>query len=419
MLRKLIFTLLLLSLGLAGCSPAANPVNSIATATLPLPSQANIQSPTVVVSSCTVVTGIMPTPDPTEAASLSVFKPVSAADWARGPQDAAVTFIEYSDFQCPYCSEFNTVMDQVLQDFPGDVRVVFRPFPNPGHDKAMLSAQASEAAGSQGKFWEMADLLFNEQQTWYLMSSTEFESWVGQQASSLGLDVEKFQSDLHSDIITAKLNDALAEDMAISIPGTPFILINGKIWQGPRDIGSIETVIKLTLLESKQVTGCPPAVIDVNKQYLAHLVTEKGDIVIQLFPDAAPIAVNSFVFLAKQGWFNGITFHRVIPGSYVQSGDPSGTGYGTPGYAFINEINPDLNFDKAGVVGMANAGTDSNGSQFFITLTPQPDLDGKYTVFGQVVQGMDVLENLTPRDPSQPGPLPQGDKILEVKIEEK
>jgi cyclophilin family peptidyl-prolyl cis-trans isomerase len=129
--------------------------------------------------------------------------------------------------------------------------------------------------------------------------------------------------------------------------------------------------------------------------------------------------VNSFVFLARQGWFDGVTFHRVIPGFVAQAGDPSGTGTGGPGYYFANEIRTDLGFDKPGMVGMANAGPDTNGSQFFIVYAPQPKLDGSYTVFAQVIQGMDVVESLTPRDPQTSLGLPPGDKILGVTIEEK
>jgi cyclophilin family peptidyl-prolyl cis-trans isomerase len=128
--------------------------------------------------------------------------------------------------------------------------------------------------------------------------------------------------------------------------------------------------------------------------------------------------VNSFIFLAQNGWFDGVTFHRVIPNFVAQAGDPSGTGYGTPGYAFKNEIS-DLKFDSPGVVGMANAGADSNGSQFFITYSAQPTLDGSYTIFGKVIQGMDVAKNLTPRDPSKGTDLPPGDTILSVTIDEK
>jgi cyclophilin family peptidyl-prolyl cis-trans isomerase len=158
--------------------------------------------------------------------------------------------------------------------------------------------------------------------------------------------------------------------------------------------------------------------VNPQKQYIATLHTEKGDIVMQLFADKAPLAVNSFVFLARQGWFNGVTFHRVIPGFMAQAGDPSGTGSGNPGYFFDNEIN-DLKFDKPGMVGMANNGPDTNGSQFFITYAPAAQLDGGYTVFGQVLSGLDVAEKLTPRDPGQGAGLQPGDKILSVDIEEK
>jgi cyclophilin family peptidyl-prolyl cis-trans isomerase len=159
--------------------------------------------------------------------------------------------------------------------------------------------------------------------------------------------------------------------------------------------------------------------IDPTKEYIATLHTEKGDIIIELYADKAPIAVNNFIFLARHGWYDGVTFHRVISGKIAQAGDPSGTGYGMPGYAFKNEISPNLKFDGPGVLGMANAGADSNGSQFFITYSAQPTLDGKYTIFGKVIQGMDVASSLTPRDPSKSGDLPPGDKILSVTIEEK
>ncbi|MBK8825064.1 MAG: peptidylprolyl isomerase [Anaerolineales bacterium] len=158
--------------------------------------------------------------------------------------------------------------------------------------------------------------------------------------------------------------------------------------------------------------------MDPAKQYIATIKTEKGDIVIQLFPDKAPLAVNSFVFLAKQGWYNGVTFHRVIPGFAAQTGDPSNTGKGNPGYFFNNEIN-DLKFDKPGMVSMANSGPNTNGSQFFITFGPAPHLDGGYTIFGQVLSGLEVAEQLTPRDPDQGIILAPGDKIISVDIEEK
>lgn len=161
----------------------------------------------------------------------------------------------------------------------------------------------------------------------------------------------------------------------------------------------------------------PPLNIDQTKQYFANIKMAKGgEFVIQLYPDKAPKTVNSFVFLACKGYFNGVTFHRVLEGFMAQGGDPTGTGTGGPGYQFENE-NSDLTFDKEGVVAMANAGPDTNGSQFFITFAPATQLNGGYTIFGQVVEGMDVVNGITRRDPQQ-NPDFEGDAMESVTITE-
>ncbi|MGA2159226.1 MAG: peptidylprolyl isomerase [Dehalococcoidia bacterium] len=159
-----------------------------------------------------------------------------------------------------------------------------------------------------------------------------------------------------------------------------------------------------------------PMVIDVNKKYTATIKTVKGDIVCELYPQDAPVTVNSFVSLARKGYYNGCTFHRVIPGFMAQGGDPTGTGSGGPGYQFQNEISSRKHV--TGALSMAHSSLpNSNGSQFFICYQPQPALDGKYTVFGQVIQGMDVVNKLTPRDPTQ-SPTFTGDVINEIDIAE-
>ena len=161
----------------------------------------------------------------------------------------------------------------------------------------------------------------------------------------------------------------------------------------------------------------PPMTIDTNKEYFATVKMAKGgEFIIQLFPDKAPKTVNSFVFLARQGYFNGLTFHRVLQDFMAQGGDPTGTGSGGPGYEFENEDN-DLSFNKAGVVAMANAGRDTNGSQFFITFGPAPHLDGGYTIFGQVTEGMDVVNAITLRNPDENPSFP-GDAMESVTITE-
>lgn len=168
----------------------------------------------------------------------------------------------------------------------------------------------------------------------------------------------------------------------------------------------------------KQYTSAPAMAIDVQKQYFANFKMAKGgEFVVQLYPDKAPITVNSFVFLARDGYFDGVTFHRVLEGFMAQGGDPTGTGMGGPGYQFQNE-DSDLTFDKPGVVAMANAGRDTNGSQFFITFGPTEQLNGGYTIFGQVISGMDVVNGITRRDPDQ-NPNFTGDVIESITITEK
>jgi cyclophilin family peptidyl-prolyl cis-trans isomerase len=157
--------------------------------------------------------------------------------------------------------------------------------------------------------------------------------------------------------------------------------------------------------------------IDPSKRHVATIHLAKGGaFAIELYASKAPVTVNSFVFLSRQEFYNGTTFHRVLDGFMAQGGDPTGSGAGGPGYQFANEDN-DLKFDKAGVVAMANAGRDTNGSQFFITFGPEPRLDGDYTIFGQVVSGMDIVNGLTRRDPDQ-SPNFQGEAIESITIEE-
>ena len=162
----------------------------------------------------------------------------------------------------------------------------------------------------------------------------------------------------------------------------------------------------------------PPAMsIDPSKIYVATFRTAKGDIVVELLADKAPVTVNNFIFLAKQGFYDKTTFHRVLPGSFAQGGDPTATGTGGPGYRFADEFNPALRFDEKGLLAMANSGPDTNGSQFFIMISPQPQLTGRHTIFGKVIAGLAIAASLTPRDPTQ-NPTGPGDTLLSVQISE-
>ncbi len=161
----------------------------------------------------------------------------------------------------------------------------------------------------------------------------------------------------------------------------------------------------------------PPMVIDEASTYDAIITTENGQMRLRLFAEEAPLAVNNFVFLANEGFYDGITFHRVLQDFMAQGGDPTGSGGGGPGYQFANETDNDLSFDRPGILAMANAGPDTNGSQFFITVAPQPRLDGGYTIFGELIDGADVLNAISLRDPQQ-NPTTPGDTILRIDIEE-
>ena len=158
--------------------------------------------------------------------------------------------------------------------------------------------------------------------------------------------------------------------------------------------------------EPKTYSAPPPMTIDTSKQYTATIETEKGNLVLELFASDVPVTVNNFVFLARDGFYNGTTFHRVVPDFVAQGGDPTGTGAGNPGYSFADEFTEHTHV--TGALSMANSGPNTNGCQFFITYAPQPHLDGKHTVFGQLIEGTDVLEKIE-----------QGDTIIRITIEER
>ena len=199
--------------------------------------------------------------------------------------------------------------------------------------------------------------------------------------------------------------------------GLVAVIVVAILWSFLSNRTPAKQPIEVPPITSKQYDAPPPMTIDVNKQYFATVKLVKGgEFVIHLFPDKAPIAVNSFVFLAREGYFTSVTFHRVLEGFMAQTGDPTGSGMGGPGYEFVNEDN-DLTFASAGVVAMANAGRDTNGSQFFITFGPAEHLNGGYTIFGQVTEGMDVVNSITLRDPDKNPDYP-GDAIQSITINE-
>lgn len=393
---------------LSSCTQATLTPSARATPTL------HILIPTP--ASCTnIVTAPTPGPD-----VPSVFPPIGEQDHVRGAADPVFTVTDYSDYQDPRSALFAEVVDQLLEENPDEVRLVSRIFPLIAvNDKAAIAAQAAEAAAEQDRFWEVRDLLYRQQANWIGLPVEDFEQWITAQASTLDMDVEQFQADMHRQDIAARVQQAWEDGQKMGLPGTPLVLINGQIYGGPRDYNSLNDILQLIVLGTRQFTACPPVTVQANRQYLATLHTEKGDIVLQLFADKAPFTVNSFLFLVRNGWYDNITFHRVIPDLFAQTGDPSGTGKGLPGYYVVTEIDPSLTFNRPGMVAMVNSGPNTSGSQFFITYDPAAQFDGKYTIFGEVLSGMEVLEQLTPRD-AQPGiATPPGDKLRSITIEER
>ena len=355
--------------------------------------------------------------NPTTQAAL----PVELGDRAHaiGPADALVTIVVFSDYQCPYCALLAAVLKQIRQTHPDDVRLVYVNTPLSNHDKDALATQVVEAADLQGKFWEMHDLLFDKQAEWTVLAPEAFQTWAMQQAASLGMDPAKFQTDINGKTVADRLHQAVLSTATKPIV-PPIMFVNrASPYTGLADFASLDTVVRMEALTARQFSACPLWVINPLKQYIATLHTAKGDVVIQLLPDKAPLAVNNFVTLARRGWYKGITFFKVLPGFLVMTGDPSETGMGNTGYLFQTEISPVLHFDQAGVVAMDNSGPNTNSGRFFISLVASEQFYGKYTIFGKVLSGMPVLSALTPRNP-QPGVvLPKGDELINITIAEK
>ena len=350
---------------------------------------------------------------------------IKDTDWTLGPEDATVTLLEYADYLCPHCANTAEETKQLLETFPEDIRLVYRHFPLNGSPVSpnQLAVRAADSAGLQGFFFEYHELLFARQADWRGLPDTGalLERFI-EYAVELELDGEQFEADINSPEMMDRAVAAYEHAIALQLRGTPTIFLNGRqantqALSAPEDqwadfIDAQKALAKLPVYEMPEMT------IDPDKSYLASVETEKGSFVIELLPASAPMTVNSFIFLAEEGWFDGITFHRVIDDFMAQTGDPSGTGMGGPGYTFENEIDPDLLFDGPGWVAMANAGPNTNGSQWFITYSAQPNLDGNYTIFGKVIEGMEVVDSLTRRDPMT-NPDFLGDAIISVTIEEK
>ncbi len=314
------------------------------------------------------------------------------------PQHAAVFLVVYSDFQCTACARLAPILRQVQRAHSQDVVLAFRHYPLINiHDKAALAAQAAEAAARQGKFWEMHDLLFAEQSRWMGMKGNAFLAYLQDAARRLGLNVTQFTADLQSEAIHGLIQRAWQNGITHNLPAVPMLYINAQLYTGPMDFADLDAVVRLNILTQHQFHACPPRQIPPDATVEADLLTTRGVVRARLFPQEAPKAVNSFAFLAAHGWYDNNPFFDVRP-EFVRTGDPSGTGYGNAGYTFGLETAPDLRCDRPGRLVLYSAGGDTNSSQFLITRQPLPAYDGRVTIFGQVVAGLDVVQRLTADD---------------------
>jgi cyclophilin family peptidyl-prolyl cis-trans isomerase/protein-disulfide isomerase len=354
---------------------------------------------------------IFPYPEPTED------------DWSIGPEDAAVTIITYSDFSCPYCALMDNELAQLYADNPDDTRLVYRHFLLGYYELSMFGAMTAEYVGEElgdEAFFAFVDRIFEEQETWKEITEDEFKEYLLTLLDEeFGLVPEDFEAILTNEEYLQKFTDQQL-GAQVFVRGTPYVLINGipleympvasfqEAWQWAKDF------------PSKQYDECPEFEIDRDKEYFATVETTKGFFTMQLLPDSAPTTVNSFIFLATRGFYDDVIFHRVIPGFVAQTGDFTGMGIFGPGYTYDNEIDAGLKYSARGVVGMANAGANTNGSQWFITYAPQPVLDGEYTIFALVTEGMDAVEALQIIDPQNPDQTQaEPDRILSISITEK
>ena len=395
-------TALLLPLLLAACasapaSPAAPPTRGPTSTAAPMP--------------CVVVH----TPAASDESWAAQFE---GRAHTSGPADAPVTMVVFSDYQCEACAFMAATLKQLRLAHPDDLQLVYLQTPQADHDKGGLAIQAVEAAALQDMFWEMHDLLFEQQAEWLDLAPSQFVDWAAGQAAALGMDEARFRMDFAGPAVAERLQQAVQAIAGVEGLPLPLVYLNGEI-PPLVDLGSLDALVSMGALTARQFSACPPWVIDPLRQYIVTLHTTAGDVLLELYPDKVPLAVNSFVFLAQQGWFDGSTFFRVLPGLLAKTGDPSGTGLGNPGYYFETEAAAGLRFDQAGVVAMENTGVNTNGSQFFITYGPLPQLDGRFTIIGRVLTGMDILAALAARDP-QPGTyLPPGEELIRVTVEER
>lgn len=365
-------------------------------------------------------------PAPTAAPKPITCEPyplnVNADDHILGNANAAATLIEYGDYQCPACAAFHPQIKTVMGVVSDTARLVFRHFPLPQHDKAIPTAHAAEAAALQGKFWEMHDLLYEKQPEWSSKPLAEITATLKAYANQLQLDVAKFEQDMASEAVAARVKRDMATGRAAGVGGTPTLFLDGRelpveAFQQPDSAEQFRGYAQRRAQDTAGISTKafaferPEQVTDKDAKYVMTVKTNKGDIVAELDPALAPVNVNSTAFLAQQGYFDNtpvVLNDRQI--GAVLIGNP--TLAGNPGYECGAELKTGL-MNQPGVVALFG-GSDTSSAQFIFTYSPTQELDGRFSVIGQITSGLDVVRALSAAEGST-----KADVITSVTVERK
>ena len=321
---------------------------------------------------------------------------VTDEDLSYGPADAKYTFITYSNFTCSHCASLEPILEALQSLFPEDVRVAFRYVAT--SENSYLAAQAVEAANIQGKFYEMKDVLFENQATWYYFTIDEFHTWLDEQATAFGMDVDQFNTDMEDEETKAKIDHSRETVNEIGITGTPTLYVNNRQYHQSRSLALFAILINLMENSDRMLGTCPSIDTDFSGDLQAVISTTKGDIIVDLYEDKAPYTVAYFKYLVENGWYeNNDVF--VATSEYMISGDPTNTQYGNPGFSFYNESS-DQTLDEEGLLVSFNMlGVGYNTGMFMITkgTVTGYEFPYGYSVFGKVIEGMDVLNTIEDR----------------------
>jgi cyclophilin family peptidyl-prolyl cis-trans isomerase len=327
---------------------------------------------------------------------------VGADERIFGNKDAVVTLIEYGDFQCPGCASLHPQIKTVMNAVSDTLRLVFRHYPLPIHDKAVVAARGAEAAALQGKFWEMQDLLYTKQSEWEKKPAAEISATLKAFAKELKLNEQKFETDLASAAVAARVERDAKSGNAMKVSGTPSLFIDGRplpleAFSSPTIISDVKTYIgeasKRVSSANKKTFNFEKAetVIESGANYVMTVKTTKGDIVIDLDTKSAPVNVNSVAFLAQKEYYNNTPIFNNFPDPGVVLLGTS-TLQGNPGYDC--ETEPGGTFDTPGKVAL-NLSTESrNTMQLVFVYNPAAQLSGRFTVIGTISQGLEIAKSL-------------------------